>query len=166
MPTEVSQSTVLEDLIHAMGASDIDISEATKLTPPLVLTASLLYVIAADGKIQEQESSQLQQVIGGNDGLLAHGLAYVKAFPVDKFLEDAPTVLSQQDKLCILANVCDSMLADGSTDDKELEMFNKLREAFDLQRSDVDLIVDTIALKITRQYSVNLNLSRVTNSVS
>jgi len=144
MPTEASQSAVLDDLIQEMGAGDIDISEAIKLSPPLVLAACLLYIMAADGRIQEQESSQLQQVIGGNDGLLVHALAYVKAFPVDKFLEDAPSVLSQQDKLCIMANVCDSMLADGNTDKKELEIFNTFREAFDLQKSEVNLIVDAI----------------------
>ena len=151
MPTEVSQSAVLDDLIHAMGADGIDISEAIKLSPPLVLTACLLYIMAADGKIQEQESSQLQQVIGGNDGLLAHALAYVKAFPVEKFLEDAPSVLSQQDKLCIMANVCDSMLSDGNTDSKELEIFNTFREAFDLTKSEINLIIEAITLKNNKE---------------
>ena len=147
MPTKDSQTTVLDDLIQEMGAGDIDISSAIKLSPPLVQAACLLYIMAADGKIQEQESSQLQQVIGGNDGLLAHALAYVKAFPVGKFLEDAPSVLSQQDKLCIMANVCDSMLADGNTDKKELEIFDTFREAFDLQKSDINHIIDTVTLK-------------------
>ena len=147
MPTQDSQTTVLDDLIQEMGAGDIDISSAIKLSPPLVQAACLLYIMAADGKIQEQESSQLQQVIGGNDGLLAHALAYVKAFPVGKFLEDAPSVLSQQDKLCIMANVCDSMLADGNTDKKELEIFDTFREAFDLQKSDINHIIDTVTLK-------------------
>ena len=147
MPTKDSQTTVLDDLIQEMGAGDIDISSAIKLSPPLVQAACLLYIMAADGKIQEQESSQLQQVIGGNDGLLAHALAYVKAFPLEKFLEDAPSVLSQQDKLCIMANVCDSMLADGNADKKELEIFDTFREAFDLQKSDINHIIDTVTLK-------------------
>jgi uncharacterized tellurite resistance protein B-like protein len=147
MPTLSSQSAVLDDLIQEMGAGDIDISEAIKLSPPLVQAACLLYTMASDGKIQEQESSQLQQVIGGNDGLLAHALAYVKAFPVEKFLEDAPSVLSQRDKLCIMANVCDSMLADGNADKRELEIFETFREAFDLQKSDINHIIDTVTLK-------------------
>jgi len=147
MATQSSNSAVLDDLIQEMGAGDIAISEAIKLSPPLVLTACLLYIMASDGKIQEQESSQLQQVIGGNDGLLAHALAYVKAFPVEKFLEDAPSVLSQQDKLCIMANVYDSMLADGTADKREHEIFNKFREAFDLKKSDVNLIVEVVTLK-------------------
>ena len=147
MPTKDSQTTVLDDLIQEMGAGDIDISSAIKLSPPLVQAACLLYIMAADGKIQEQESSQLQQVIGGNDGLLAHALAYVKAFPLEKFLEDAPSVLSQQDKLCIMANVCDSMLADGNADKKELEIFDTFREAFDLQKSDINHIIDTVTFK-------------------
>ena len=147
MPTEAPNSAVLDDLIQEMGAGDIDISESIKLSPPLVLTACLLYIMASDGKIQEQESSQLQQVIGGNDGLLAHALAYVKAFPVEKFLEDAPSVLSQKDKLCIMANLYDSMLADGNADKKEHEIFNKFREAFDLKKSDISLIVEVVTLK-------------------
>ena len=147
MPTQSSQSAVLDDLVQERGAGDIDISEAIKLSPPLVQAACLLYTMASDGKIQEQESSQLQQVIGGNDGLLAHALAYVKAFPVEKFLEDAPSVLSQRDKLCIMANVCDSMLADGNADKRELEIFETFREAFDLQKSDINHIIDTVTLK-------------------
>jgi uncharacterized tellurite resistance protein B-like protein len=147
MPTQSSQTAVLDDLIQEMGAGDIDISEAIKLSPPLVQAACLLYTMASDGKIQEQESSQLQQVIGGNDGLLAHALAYVKAFPVEKFLEDAPSVLSQRDKHCIMANVCDSMLADGNADKRELEIFETFREAFDLQKSEIDHIIDTVTLK-------------------
>jgi len=147
MPLQASQSTVLDGLIQEKGAGNIHISEAIKLSPPLVLTACLLYIMAADGKIQEQESSQLQQVIGGNDGLLAHALAYVKAFPVEKFLEDAPSVLSQQDKLCIMANVYDSMLADGNADKREHEIFNTFREAFDLSKSDISLIVEVVTLK-------------------
>ena len=147
MPTEDQNSAVLDDLIQEMGAGDIAISEAIKLSPPLVLTACLLYIMASDGKIQEQESSQLQQVIGGNDGLLAHALAYVKAFPVEKFLEDAPSVLSQKDKLCIMANLYDSMLADGNADKREHEIFNKFREAFDLKKSDISLIVEVVTLK-------------------
>ncbi|MEY3794243.1 MAG: hypothetical protein RLZZ521_1572, partial [Pseudomonadota bacterium] len=121
--------------------------EAIKLSPPLVQAACLLYTMASDGKIQEQESSQLQQVIGGNDGLLAHALAYVKAFPVEKFLEDAPSVLSQRDKLCIMANVCDSMLSDGNADIKEIKIFETFREAFDLQKSEINHIIDTVTLK-------------------
>ena len=147
MSTEAPNSAVLDDLIQEMGAGDIDISEAIKLSPPLVLTACLLYIMASDGKIQEQESSQLQQVIGGNDGLLAHALAYVKAFSVEKFLEDAPSVLSQKDKHCIMANLYDSMLADGNADKREHEIFNKFREAFDLKKSDISLIVEVVTLK-------------------
>ena len=147
MPPQSSQTAVLDDLIQKMGAGDIDISEAIKLSPPLVQAACLLYTMASDGKIQEQESSQLQQVIGGNDGLLAHALAYVKAFPVEKFLEDAPSVLSQRDKLCIMANVCDSMLSDGNADIKEIKIFETFREAFDLQKSEINHIIDTVTLK-------------------
>jgi hypothetical protein len=104
----------LDDLIQESGCGRYRHFIGYQIKSAIGSSSVLLYIMAADGKIQEQESSQLQQVIGGNDGLLAHALAYVKAFPLEKFLEDAPSVSSQQDKLCIMANVCDSMLADGN----------------------------------------------------
>jgi len=55
--------------------------------------------------------------------------------------------LSQKDKLCIMANLYDSMLADGNADKKEHEIFNKFREAFDLKKSDISLIVEVVTLK-------------------
>lgn len=123
-------SHVIDQLKNATGLVELAVSESIELTPVLVLAVSLLYMMSSDGRIEEEESSQLQAVIGGNEALLSYAVAYVQRVPVDDFLEQAASVLSTQDKLCILCNVCDSMLSDGRSEQTELEFFDKLQTAF------------------------------------
>ena len=113
----------------------------------LVLAVSLLYMMASDGQIEDEESSQLQSVIGGNEDLLSHAVAYVHKVPVEEFLKLAPAILSTQDKLCILANVCDSMLSDGNCDASELALFEKFQSAFGVKRETFKPYFKIIQLK-------------------
>lgn len=121
--------------------------EHLELTPPLVLAASLLYMMAADGDIDEAESSQLQSVLGDNKELLSCAISYVQSVPLDQFLKEAPEGLSAPDKLCILTNVCDSLLSDGSAADAELELFARLRTGFQISVDVFAPYYQAIALK-------------------
>jgi uncharacterized tellurite resistance protein B-like protein len=112
-----------------------------------VLAVSLLYMMASDGSIEDEESSQLQASIGGHDNLLQFALRYVQVVTVERFLQKAPEVLSAQDKLCILANVCDSMLSDGRSEPSELALFEQFVAAFGLNQGGFDAHFKTIALK-------------------
>lgn len=125
----------LDQIKTAAGLAGGEISESIELTPVMVLAASLLYMMSSDGHIEDEESSQLQAVIGGNEELLSYALAYVQRVPVDDFLKLAPVLLSQQDKLCILTNVCDSMLSDGRCETAELALFEKMQTAFGVTAS-------------------------------
>ena len=101
-PQVTPQLSVL-DLLKGQGELAQKISfEHLELTPPLVLAASLLYMMAADGDIDEAESSQLQSVLGDNEELLSCAISYVQSVPLEQFLKEAPEGLSAPDKLCIL----------------------------------------------------------------
>ena len=121
--------------------------EHLELTPPLVLAASLLYMMAADGDIDEAESSQLQSVLGDNAELLSCAISYVQSVPLEQFLKEAPEGLSAPDKLCILTNVCDSLLSDGSAADAELELFARFRTGFQISEDAFAPYYQAIALK-------------------
>jgi uncharacterized tellurite resistance protein B-like protein len=121
--------------------------EYLELTPPLVLAASLLYMMAADGDIDEAESSQLQSVLGDNKELLSCAISYVQSVPLEQFLKEAPEGLSAPDKLCILTNVCDSLLSDGSAADAELELFARFRTGFQISEDAFAPYYQAIALK-------------------
>ncbi len=121
--------------------------EHLELTPPLILAASLLYMMAADGDIDEAESSQLQSVLGDNEELLSCAISYVQSVPLEQFLQEAPEGLSAPDKLCILTNVCDSLLSDGSAAAAELELFARLLSGFQISNEAFAPYYQAIALK-------------------
>ena len=121
--------------------------EYLELSPPLVLAASLLYMMAADGDIDDAETSQLQSVLSDNEELLSCAISYVQSVPLEQFLKEAPEGLSAPDKLCILTNVCDSLLSDGSAADAELELFSRLLSGFQISEETFASYYQAIALK-------------------
>jgi len=123
-------ASVLDNLDGGSDSAAIAVGEQILLTPYLTLACALLYMMASDGHLGEQESSHLQGVLGGDDKVLAYALHYVQSVPLEKFLIDAPEVLSTKDKWCILTNVSDALLADGHADEAELTLLSQLISAF------------------------------------
>jgi uncharacterized tellurite resistance protein B-like protein len=125
-------------VIHGCGlvcltycvAMESELSEPIQLTPMLSLAVALLYMMTADGDIEEHESSQLQAVLGGNDEALELAMEYVETWPLTQFLKESPPQLSEADRLCILCNACDSVMSDGKIESAELAMFQQMSEAF------------------------------------
>ena len=109
---------------------ETELSEPIQLTPMLSLTVALLYMMTADGEIEEHESSQLQAVVGGNEDALDLAMEYVETVPLSQFLAEAPNQLNNEDRLCILCNVCDSIMADGQVNSAELALFTQMSNAF------------------------------------
>ncbi len=116
--------------ISYCGRMETELSEPIQLTPMLSLTVALLYMMTADGEIEEHESSQLQAVVGGNEDALDLAMEYVETVPLSQFLAEAPEQLNNEDRLCILCNVCDSIMADGQVNSAELALFTQMSNAF------------------------------------
>jgi uncharacterized tellurite resistance protein B-like protein len=139
------------NLLDSLGSesdfTEIGLAEEILLTPYLTLVCALLYMMASDGNLGEQESSHLQGVLGGDGKVLSYGLRYVQTVPVEKFLADAPELLSSKDKWCILTNVCDALLSDGHTDDAELALFSRLASAFGVPEKKFQPSLSTLKLK-------------------
>jgi uncharacterized tellurite resistance protein B-like protein len=129
------------------------------LSPPLVLAAALMYMMASDGEIKDSESSQLQSVLGGNDELVACAASYVQSVPLETFLLEAADSLSGLDKLCILTNVCDSFLADGQADAAELALFSRMCLAFGFDEAAFEPYLKTIQLKNDKSALGRYNLA-------
>ena len=125
MPSLATADDALSQ-VDSFDAVDAEPDEPIELTPFLSLAVALLYMLMADGAIDDHESSQLQAVIGGNQDVLELAFEYVETIALDQFLKDAPAILSNEDKLCILCNLCDCLLADGVCEQVEDELFQKI----------------------------------------
>ena len=77
-----------------MGLFDMFKSEPPKLNSRMALAVGLLYMMASDGQIEEEEIGQLQSVVGGDRSLLEAAVKYFRAVSFDQFLQAAPGVLN------------------------------------------------------------------------
>lgn len=144
-----------------------------EMTPNLALTISMLYMIGADGEIANEEIGQLLAVIGGadqngtigvggnNQAMLDKAVKYWKTKKVDQFFAEATPILSDAQRMCILANICDSLLSDGTAAKEEQELFNKFLKAFDVNEERFRPFFEVISLKNDR--SVFRNASHPKN---
>ena len=104
--------------------------ERQPMTPHLALACALLYMLTSDGSIGVQEVGQLETVLGEFDGLQKAALTYVRSVKMNAFLDEASAALQSEQKLFILINVCDSMLADGEVASIEDKLFMSMLRAF------------------------------------
>ena len=100
------------------------------MTPHLALASALLYMLTSDGSIGVQEIGQLESVIGEFEGLQKVALSYVRTVKMKAFLDESSAVLKPEQKLYILTNVCDSMLADGEVANIEDKLFLSMLHSF------------------------------------
>lgn len=133
--------------VDSVDAVDAEPDEPIELTPFLSLAVALLYMLMADGEIDDHESSQLQAVIGGNQDVLELAFEYLETIALDQFLKDAPEILSNEDKLCILCNLCDCLLADGVCQQVEDELFQKICLSFGYSSKSFTTYYSAISLK-------------------
>ena len=120
------------------------------MTPKLAFAASLIYMMSADGQIEEEEIGQLVSAIGGDRATLDNALKYVRKNKVEVFLDHAAPVLSEPQKLCTLTNLCDSLLADGNAAPTEQMLFGKFLTAFGFSEVRFQPYFDVIAMKNDR----------------
>jgi uncharacterized tellurite resistance protein B-like protein len=140
--------------------------DSVKLTPPLVLTISLMFIIASDGHVDASEISQIQSVIGQNDELVRFASAYVQSVPLKEFLSRAAQGLSHRDKVCILSNACDAMLADGKVHDIEQKTLHLLKLTFGISKKEFESHFDVLRLKNDRSVLGEFNLAAASSSMT
>jgi uncharacterized tellurite resistance protein B-like protein len=133
-----------------MGLFDMFKTEAPQLTPKLALAAGLLYTMASDGQIEQEEIGQLQSVIGRDEQLIQAAIKYLRAVPYDQFVSDANALLNPQQKLCVLINMADSLLSDGRAAAAEQTSFNKALAGFGMTEDGFKPYFETLAIKNNR----------------
>ncbi len=129
------------------GMSDVALSEDVRLTPYLAVVVAIIYMMAVDGDISDHESSQLQSVIGTDDHTLRRAVAYAQTHDVEQFLSEAPQVLDEDARQCLLVNVADSLMADGEMQKVELALFDRMLSAFGQTKASFQPHFDAIATK-------------------
>lgn len=133
-----------------MGLFDVFKSEPPKLNARLALPAGLLYMMASDGEIEAEEIGQLQSVVGGDQELVNTAIKYLRSVKYEQFLVDAAAILSEQQKMCVLINMADSLLSDGRAEQSEQIAFGKALAQFGITEDRFEPYFEAIAIKNNR----------------
>ncbi len=142
----------------------------TQMTPHLAFATSLLYMMSADGEIDNEEVGHLLSVLGGSDNgggqigvgannqnLLDNAIKYRRRNSVETFLAEATPLLTDAQKMCILVNLIDSSLADGQPEPEEQALFAQFLQAFDITEERFRPFFEVIAVKNDRSVFSNQN---------
>ncbi|HHB93285.1 MAG TPA: TerB family tellurite resistance protein [Thioploca sp.] len=152
-----------------MGLFDMFSGDSEEMTPHFIFATSLIYMIGADGKIENEEVGQLLAVLGGEESggtigvgannrkLLERAYRYQQKNSAEKFLTEAAPLLTDAQKMCILTNILDSSLSDGDAALTEQELFGKFLQAFGISEERFQPFFDVIALKNDRSVFTNNN---------
>jgi uncharacterized tellurite resistance protein B-like protein len=135
--------------------------ERQPMTPHLALACALLYMMTSDGAIGAHEVGQLEAVIGEFDALQKVALAYVRSVKMKAFLDEASVVLTPEQKLYILTNVCDLMLSDGEIANVEDMLFLSMLRAFGYNEASFARFHQVLEVKNVKPFDTSQFKNRV-----
>jgi len=125
-------------------------SSNTELTPAIALATSMIYMMASDGEIDDEEMNYLAvklYAIGDAEELMSLSQKYSKKQNLEAFQKEANEKLTEDQKFTILANLIDILLADGDADEDEQNLFFSFVEAFGISEDDIQVYIDIISVK-------------------
>ena len=125
-------------------------SSTTELTPAIALATSMIYMMSADGEVSDEEINYLAvklYAIGDAEELIALSRKYSKKQSLEAFQQEANEKLSEDQKFTVLANLIDILLADGSAEEEEQELFFSFTEAFNVSEEDIQPYIDILTVK-------------------
>ncbi|WP_270934120.1 TerB family tellurite resistance protein [Falsiroseomonas oryzae] len=125
---------------------------AFDLTPRNCLVASLLYCMASDGEMDEEEVGHLLSVMGPNATreALNTALRFCRATPAEQFAQQAAQRLRPDQKLCIVLNMIDSAMSDGEAEPQEQQLVMGFIRTFGLSEAELEPHFRTLTAKNDR----------------
>lgn len=134
-----------------MGLFDMFKGAPPELTPKLSLAVGLLHMINADGHVEAEEIGNVLQALGNDKALLDAAGRYARAKDIDSYLAESAKLLSADQKMCILLNLYDSLLADGVAAPEEQILFSRFLAAYGVSERTIEPYTLGIALKNKRE---------------
>ena len=125
-------------------------SSTTELTPAIALATSMVYMMASDGEVSDEEMNYLAvklYAIGDAQELIDLSRKYSKKQDLEAFQKEANEKLTDDQKFTVLANLIDLLLADGDADEDEQNLFFSFVEAFGVSEDDIQAYIDIISVK-------------------
>ncbi len=141
--------------------------QGQKMTPHLAFATCLIYVMGADGEMDNEEIGHLLSVLGGaktangigvganNQALLDQAVRIARTRPIDQFLVDTTPMLSDAQRMSILLNLVDSAMSDGEAEPEEQQLIGRIQAAFGISDERFAPFFDVLMAKNDRTIFVD-----------
>jgi uncharacterized tellurite resistance protein B-like protein len=141
--------------------------QGQQMTPHLAFATSLMYVMAADGEMDNEEIGHLLSVLGGakqggsigvganNRALLDQAVRISRTKPIDQFLAEVTPILTDAQRVSILLNLVDSAMSDGEAEPEEQQLIGKIQHAFGISDERFAPFFDVLIAKNDRSIFVD-----------
>jgi uncharacterized tellurite resistance protein B-like protein len=122
------------------------------LTPRTCLAVSLLYCMASDGEMDQEEIGHLLSVLGpsATRQTIDNALRYCRATKPEEFAAAAASRLRPDQKLCILLNMIDSAMSDGQAEPEEQQLVLGFMQAWGIGQAELEPHFRTLTAKNDR----------------
>jgi uncharacterized tellurite resistance protein B-like protein len=140
------------------------------ITPHFAFATGLLYMMSADGEMDNEEVGHLLSVLGGaksssgaigvgaqNKQLLDRAITYRQKNPIEKYLADVTPILTDAQKMCILMNLIDSAFSDGEAEPQEQALFAQIQAGFGISDERFKPFFEVLMVKNDRSVFVDQN---------
>lgn len=144
--------------------------QGQKMTPHLAFATCLIYVMGADGEMDNEEIGHLLSVLGGaktanggigvganNQALLDQAVRIARTRPIDQFLVDTTPMLTDAQRMSILLNLIDSAMSDGEAEPEEQQLIGRIQAAFGISDERFSPFFDVLMAKNDRSIFVDEN---------
>ena len=121
-------------------------SSLPDLTPTVGLCAALQAVSHINQDVSLHEMKTLE-VIMPDPGLLQKGLLYWKYVGNDRLISELTTLLSDDQKKCLLANLLEVAMADGVLKIEEKKFLEQMRKEFSIDATEFNTVFDILVIK-------------------
>jgi len=116
------------------------------ISPPVGLAAALMFLATADNKIAQCEDDYIRKTFCDNDEILKAGLEYYKSHSYDEVIAEL-SGLDHQQALCVLANMTELSMSDGTFSSRQQKMIWKFAQAVNLTHDEYQTVKDVLLLK-------------------
>ena len=121
--------------------------ELNKISPQIILATAMMYVASVDKNITTEENTYLVTIFRSNPGILNKALAVHKRTSYEDFLKIARKDLTTDQKTCIMANMVEIAMIDGTYSGEEQDIVEKFVSSMGISRMTYNSIMNALLVK-------------------
>lgn len=143
-PVRKEHLSYLSSRPQASASASQDLS---KVSPQIILAVAMMFVSSVDKTIAPEENAYIANIFKNNTAVANKALAIYKSTSYEDFLKIARKDLTNDQKMCIMANMLEIAMIDGTYLSEEQEVVEKFVSLMGISRMNYNNIMNALLVK-------------------